>query len=611
MSFLPHNQAGAGLALSEGPPMTPISVPSRDPRARIRAVRHRVTSAAAVATLMLTGCAVATTAEVDGGPGGRAGTPEAAQAGSPTLSADVMYRLLVAEFAGRRGDLPTALANYLEVARETRDAGAAERAVRIAVFSRNEAGGLEAARLWSEVAPESVDARQVLAAMLVRAGDVEAASREMLTLVETMEAAAPGEGFARVAEILAREKNREVATEVMQRVVAEHSDEPQALFAYGTLLARQGELDPAYEQFEKVLELDPDNEEAIILEARIRQRQRDTAGALRVLSEALDKRPDASEIRLAYARALVDAKRYDEAREQFERLAEDDPEDHDVQYALGLLLVQTNRLDDAAERFRVLVNDRERREAAWFYLGQIAETQRKPDEALDAYRRVDRGKHRLNAQIRVAVLLAEKGDLDRARAHLHGLPGDNNREMVRIFRAEAEILVRRDMLDEAMGVYDASIEEFPTDTDLLYARAMLAEKLDQLEVLERDLRDILSREPNNADALNALGYTLADRTDRLDEALELIERAFDLKPDDHYVVDSMGWVLYRLGRYQEALKHLRKAFELSPDAEVAAHLGEVLWVMGNQDEAREVWETALKETPDDKRLLDVKKRFGL
>ncbi len=330
-----------------------------------------------------------------------------------------------------------------------------------------------------------------------------------------------------------------------------------------------------------------------------------------MLSDALERRPEASEIRLAYARALVDAKRYDDARDQFERLAEENPDDHDVQYALGLLLVQTNRLDDAAERFRLLVHTRERREAAWFYLGQIAETQRKPDEALDAYRRVDRGEHRLNAQIRVAVLLAEQGDVDRARAHLHGLRGNNNQEVVRLYRAEAEILVRRDMLDDAMGVYGDAIEQFPTNTDLLYARAMLAEKLDRLDILEQDLRDILSREPNNADALNALGYTLADRTDRLDEAYELIERAFNLKPDDHYVVDSMGWVLYRLGRYQEALKHLRKAFELSPDAEVAAHLGEVLWVMGNQDEAREVWETALKETPDDKRLLDVKKRFGL
>ena len=198
-----------------------------------------------------------------------------------------------------------------------------------------------------------------------------------------------------------------------------------------------------------------------------------------------------------------------------------------------------------------------------------------------------------------------------ARAHLHGLRGSNLREAIRIYRAEAEILMRLERFEEAMEVYDLSLNEFPQDTDLLYARAMLAEKLDRIGLLESDLTNILSREPNNADALNALGYTLADRTDRLDEAYVLIKRAFDLKPDDHYVVDSLGWVLYRMGRHQEAVAQLRRAMEINPDPEIAAHLGEVLWAMGNRDEARTVWETALQTTPDDKRLLDVKKRFGL
>lgn len=161
-----------------------------------------------------------------------------------------------------------------------------------------------------------------------------------------------------------------------------------------------------------------------------------------------------------------------------------------------------------------------------------------------------------------------------------------------------------------MGVYDTALDEYPGNSDLLYARAMLAEKLDMIEVLERDLREILSREPNNADALNALGYTLADRTNRYEEALELIKQAYELRPDDHYIVDSMGWIMYRLGRYEEALKFLRRAMELNNDPEVAAHLGEVLWVMGDKAAARKIWNTALESTPDDERLLDVIKRFG-
>ena len=186
----------------------------------------------------------------------------------------------------------------------------------------------------------------------------------------------------------------------------------------------------------------------------------------------------------------------------------------------------------------------------------------------------------------------------------------NQPEAVRVYRSEAEILVRKDRLMDAMSVYDVALQEFPENNDLLYARAMLAEKLNMLDVLERDLRDVLSREPNNADALNALGYTLADRTDRYEEALEFIKRAYELKPDDHYIVDSMGWIMYRLGRHDEALKYLRRAMELNNDSEIAAHLGEVLWVMGDETAAREIWDTALETTPEDKRLLDVIKRFG-
>ena len=161
-----------------------------------------------------------------------------------------------------------------------------------------------------------------------------------------------------------------------------------------------------------------------------------------------------------------------------------------------------------------------------------------------------------------------------------------------------------------MTVYDRALEEYAGNADLLYARAMLAEKLDRLDILERDLRAILGTEPDHAEALNALGFTLADRTDRYDEALVLLERAIELKPDDYYVIDSMGWVLYRVGRLEEAIQYLRRAFALSEDPEVAAHLGEVLWVMGRKAAAREIWDTALQTTPDDANLLEVIKRFS-
>ena len=527
------------------------------------------------------------------------------------LSAEVLYRLLVAEFAGRRGEIPLALENYLAVARQTGDAAAAERAVRIAMFARDLPRGLEAVELWLEIAPQSIDAKQVHVVLLVRNNDADGAVAALESLVEQLDRESPGDGLPAAGEILAREKNKDVAIAVMERLVEDRPQDAGAQFALGHLLARSNKFDRARDVFERVLVLQPDNQRAIVLHARILQQQGDISHALNVLSDRLEAHPKADTVRLTYARLLVEAKRFDEARDEFLRLSADDPDNEDVSYALALLLLQTNHLEQAEEQFRKLVGSVQRRYAAYYYLGQIAENRDDVEQALAAYRHVDRGDHRLNANLRIAVLLSEVDRVAEARAHLHGLRGGNLREAIRIYRAEAEILMRLERFEEAMEVYDLSLNEFPQDTDLLYARAMLAEKLDRIALLERDLTNILSREPNNADALNALGYTLADRTDRLDEAYVLIKRAFDLKPDDHYVVDSLGWVLYRMGRHQEAVAQLRRAMEINPDPEIAAHLGEVLWAMGNRDEARTVWETALQTTPDDKRLLDVKKRFGL
>jgi len=525
-----------------------------------------------------------------------------------TSSEDNLYKLLVAEIAGRRGRMDLSLENYLEVARATRDPAVAERAVRIAVFSRNQEGGLEAGELWTEIAPDSPDARQVYAALLLRAGEIDTAVRQLAAAVPQF-AGGSAEAYPHIAEMLGRERDKTVAAAVMARLVGGRPDDPHAQSAYAQLLARAGQTDRAVQVYETVLALNPDDQQTLIIYARLLQRQGKVDSALGTLSNALDRRPESDRVRLTYARLLVDAKQYDDALAQFERLSKRTPDNADVRYAYGLLLMQTNRAKEAEVQFKGLIARRERLPVAYYYLGQIAESLEDIEAALAAYRKVTDGEYRLNAQIRAAVLLAESGRLVQARAHLHGLRSDNSQQAIRIYRAEAEILTKRKDYGDAMQVYDGALADYPQDTDLLYSRAMLAEKMDDLERLEQDLRSILDREPNNADALNALGYTLADRTDRYSEAYELVKRAYELKPDDHYVIDSMGWTLYRMGRHQEALMHLRRAMELNGDPEIAAHLGEVLWVSGDKQGAMEIWDTALKGTPDDPRLLDVKKRF--
>ncbi|MFT5173960.1 MAG: tetratricopeptide (TPR) repeat protein [Gammaproteobacteria bacterium] len=526
------------------------------------------------------------------------------------VDTDAIFKVLVAEFAGRRGQLPLALSNYLELARRISDPAIAERAVRIAVFARDQAGGLEAARLWAASAQPNHEARQVLGNLLMRADNIDEAITVLMGVVNELAPTDP-KIFARVSSMLAREKSRTSSVTVMEALIAPHQSNAAAQFAFAQLLGRFGELQRASVVLDKVNTLDPAHERAAVFAAQILQRQKKLDLAVQKLGDFVERNPAANMARLSYARALVDAKRYVEARAEFQHLAEAAPQDTDIAYALGLLLLQTNDLDDAQAQFEKLINVQEHRQVAWYYIGQIAETRSDSEAALAAYRRVDRGEHHVNAQLRAAVLMAQNGDVAGARQHLHGLRSRNREDSVRIFRTEAELLARQDQLEDALRVYTDALASFPKETGLLYGRAMLAVQLDMIDRTEADLRDILSREPDNADAINALGYTLADRTQRYDEAYVLIKRAVELKPDDHYVVDSLGWVLFRLGRHEEAIKYLRRAMELKADPEVAAHLGEVLWAAGDQDSAKAVWNTALQAAPDDKRLLEVLKRFGL
>ena len=564
-----------------------------------------------VLMVMLSGCT--TTGTTPGasnrihGPDGAATQAEAVTEVPREFAKDELYRLLVAEFAAKRGDLATTVRHYLAVARSTQDIGVAERAVRYAMYAGDQPGSLEAARVWTEIAPEDPQARQVLGALLMRSGQLEEAVSQFESIVKNQ---GTEEGFDSVSELLSRERDKQTAMQTMGKLLTGHETNPHALYAYAVLSARAGRIDKAIELLEQLLTIDPDHERGAVFYGRLLQQAGNVTQALDTLARTLDKNPDSQTVRMTYAGLLVDTKHYGDARAQFEKLIEQAPENSDVRYALGLLLLQTNHPEDARTHFEFLANVPERKFIANYYLGKIAETTEDLEAAIKAYRKVDHGEYYLNAQIRVAVIYAKQGDLNRAQEYLQSLPRQNLQQDIRIYRAEAEILTRNEQLGEAMSVYDRALEEHQDNADLLYARAMLAEKVDRLDVLERDLRAILSQEPDNANAMNALGFTLADRTDRFDEAFELLARAIELKPDDYYIIDSMGWVLYRVGRHEEALEYLQRALSLSDDPEVAAHLGEVLWVMGRKSAAREVWDTALKIRPDDELLLEVIKRFS-
>jgi tetratricopeptide (TPR) repeat protein len=581
-------------------------------------------AALVLVTLTLNGCAGLAPAVEEPGEAkpveaGLAEKPSVASVAVPPASTGfepgTLFRLLSAEFGIRRGESAMAVKNYLDIAKETRDAGVAERATRMAVYARDERSGLEASQLWMRLA-DTLDAHRVHSALLVRAGKIDPAIKELLVIVRRF-GDGKGKGYDIVADVLSRERNKERRVELMEKIVAHDADNLRARSALAQVAARSGQVDKATRLLADIHAAEPDNSRYGAFYASLLRSQGKVEEALEILSSQLAKRSEATqadadgqELRLVYARFLVDAKRYEQARTEFEWLTIAAPERADVRYALGLLLLQTNHHEEAREHFTKLVSLRERLLEANFYLGQIAEAQDDDEVAIRHYRRVDRAEQYIDAQVRVAAIYAKTDRMDRARQHLGAVRRGSERDDIRLYRAEAELLARHERFDDAITVYDGALLSHPQNTDLLYSRAMMASRVDKFDILERDLRAILSREPNNADALNALGYTLADRDLRLEEAHDLIRRALVLKPKDHYIIDSLGWVLYRMGRLEEAVQQLRKAMELRPDAEVAAHLGEVLWVSGRQAEARQIWDTALETTPEDKRLLETIDRLS-
>ncbi|MFP5344966.1 MAG: tetratricopeptide repeat protein, partial [Gammaproteobacteria bacterium] len=418
------------------------------------------------------------------------------------------------------------------------------------------------------------------------------------------------QAFLQIAAVLGTERNRRAALSLMGRLVERHENNPHAQFAYSNLAAGAGEYDVARQAVDKALALKPGWVNAVLLRVRIQQLQGDLNGATAYLAEALQAAPKDQLLRMTYARLLVDGLHLDEARAQLKEIARQAGKNGEVLLALGVLSMQMNQPQDAGRYLKQAVKADAQRVEASYYLGQLAETGKQYAQAIEWYQAVNEGDAYLDAQLRIGKLIAKQGDVERARAYVRAIPLQDVSQQPILIQAEAELLGGQKRYAEAMQIYDDALAVAPDHVNLLYGRAMLAEKMDRFDITERDLRAILQRDPNNAEALNALGYTLADRNLRLEEARELIQRALELRPQDPATLDSMGWVLYRQGRHQEALRHLQSAYALSRDAEIAAHLGEVLWVTGDQEQARKLWREALKNEPEHAVLRETMKRFN-
>ena len=561
------------------------------------------------------------------------------------LTSATLFKLMMSEIAAQRGAADASYATELKLARETRDPRIARRATEFAVQARQPAAAVEAARLWTELSPESRVAADTFLTLLVLSARFEEAEPLLAAKIES--AQSKSQALGQVYGLLAQGQNRAQAYATIRKLAGAYPSLPEGHMVVAQAAQAAGDRAVAIDEARTAVRLQPDSEPATIMLAQFQQfeapKEADAA-----LSAFLARNPRSIQMRLSYARFLNGEKRYDDAAVQLARVRKDAPNEAETIYTLGLLAYQANKPKDAEAYFKhfldlraparkpgakpaptptVVADDDDDTasdadpavatgsgrgpERAYLYLAQIAEDAKDYPRALDWLGKVGAGNDFATARIRRALILARQGKLDVARAELHAMPAGTPAQATQLTLAEAQILRDADQNQAAYDFLGTAIEKTPNDPDLLYDYGMTAEKLGRFEVLENAMRSVIRVRPENAQAYNALGYTLADRNERLDEAKALIEKANALSPDDASILDSLGWVQYRLGNNGDALRNLERAYKLRGDAEIAVHLGEVLWVSGRPADAEKTWREASVKEPQNVALQQTLARFNV
>jgi len=564
-------------------------------------------SALLLAFVFLNGCQAMAPVSTDGTPPVEESTPapEKPKVYS-SFTEDTVYSLLTAELAGQRNRFDIALDNYVTQAINTQDPGISERAFRIAEYLGADQAALDTSLIWAKNAPHDLEAQRAAAIQLARSGRYDDSMTYMEKVLQ-----GKGDTHFDFLALSAADTDQDTRNGLMKsfdRLLQKHPKNSQLVFGKALLLQQDDEAEAAL----KLLEQNPPEEgeiAPILLRARLLQNLNRGKEAIPLLEKSIKKYPDDKRLRLTYARTLVEQDRMEDAKVQFANLVQQYPDDDELRYSLALVCLEAKAWDEAKGYLEELIERESHVDSAHLNLGRIAEENNDPQAALLEYAKVGPGNDYLPAQLRQADILMNNGRTDEAEKRLVAAREAEPDYAIQLYLIQAETLSANNQAERAWKVLQQALLQYPDDLNLLYTRAMQAEKRNDLAQMEKDLRLIIKRDPDNAMALNALGYTLSDRTTRYAEAKVLIEQAHKLNPEDPAVLDSLGWVNYRLGNLDEAERLLRQALERFPDQEVAAHLGEVLWANGKQREARQIWEKFLKEQPESPILRSTIKRL--
>lgn len=526
------------------------------------------------------------------------------------LTGPILRDILLGEIAGRQGRYAVSVAALTRAAVATRDPRIAERATQVALYVKHYAAAVKVGTLWVELQPDNGLARQSLAAALLARGKTVRARTHFAKLLEIAASNKDlDKTYLRIAAALERQQDRKAAFRVMQQLARQYPRNAFAQYGVANLALRIKNMSAATAAVDRALLLLPESEDIALLKARILM----SAGKPKLTDNFyagyLRRYPQSQRLRLQYARSLVDRQQWRAASVQFKVILKARPDDREVLYTLGLLGLQSGNLDEARDYLGRVIKRSPGDHQARLFMGQVAERQKRYKDAERWYRDIRGSRFDFEARVRLSVLVARRNKLKEARRILRAVQPKTDAQRVQVVLAEEQMLREAKQYNEALKVLSRALRRMPKHTDILYARALVAEKLDNIAMAERDLRLVLRLDPKNAHALNALGYTLADRTGRHKEAFRLIRRALALKPNDPFILDSMGWVHYRMGKLKDAEAYLRRALKIRWDAEISAHLGEVLWVKGDRQAARRVWRTAMKRAPKNEALKKIVKKF--
>ncbi|NVK40893.1 MAG: tetratricopeptide repeat protein [Oceanospirillaceae bacterium] len=519
-----------------------------------------------------------------------------------------LYQLLRAEMSGQRRQYDEALTIYLEQARSTRDPAVAERATRIAQYLQRPDEMLEAARLWIDADPTNPEPYQLASGLLLHQGNYAAA----LPLMEQAMSADSRQALA----LLSSQADSmsppvlEAYVTMIGRLLARNPDDTNLLLTRAQLLKQLDRTDAALADFDHVLRLDPDNIDAVMLKAELLRLNDRSREALKLVRPYQQRLGDNRQLQVLHVQLLFESDAGPQAVRAAQELTRRFPDDHQLHYYLALLMLENDRLDDSRDALETLLRTEPDNTAPYFYLGYIAQTRGEKEKAIEYFSRVEEGPNLFQAYARTLNLLDRDEDLARIAVILEDARARFPELATRFYILQAEWLNLHDHREDAVALLDEAIEVEGEEVSLLYTRAMLIEP-DNFVQMERDLRQVLEIEPDNASALNALGYTLTVHTQRYNEALDLIQQALALKPDDPAILDSMGWVLFKLERLDESIGYLQRAYESFPDPEVASHLIRAYWADGQRNRARELLEVHLGEDPQNEHLREAVEFMGV